>query len=37
MSRDEQKTFVVVTHKRGFSRYADRVLQLADKRLSPLE
>jgi lipoprotein-releasing system ATP-binding protein len=37
MSRDEQKTFVVVTHKRSFGRYADRVLQLADKRLSPLE
>jgi len=33
----EQKTFVVVTHKRSFSRYADRVLLLSDCRLEPLE
>jgi lipoprotein-releasing system ATP-binding protein len=32
----ESKTFVVVTHKHGFSRYADRVLILADKRLETL-
>jgi lipoprotein-releasing system ATP-binding protein len=37
MSREEQRTFVVVTHKRDFARYADRVLQLTDKQLSPLE
>jgi lipoprotein-releasing system ATP-binding protein len=37
LSREDQRTFVVVTHKRGFGRYADRVLELADKRLSPLE
>jgi lipoprotein-releasing system ATP-binding protein len=37
LSREEQRTFVVVTHKRGFARYADRVLELADKRLSQLK
>lgn len=37
LSREEHRTFVVVTHKRGFARYADRVLQLADKRLTLLE
>lgn len=37
LSREEQRTFVVVTHKRGFARYADRVLELVDKRLSRLE
>lgn len=37
LSRDEHRTFVIVTHKRGFVRYADRVMQLADKRLSRLE
>jgi lipoprotein-releasing system ATP-binding protein len=37
LSREERRTFVVVTHKRGFGRYADRVMQLADKRLSQLE
>ena len=37
LSREEQRTFVVVTHKRGFSLYADRVMQLTDKRLSLLE
>lgn len=36
LSREEKRTFVVVTHKRGFARYADRVLLLADKRLSKL-
>ena len=36
LAREEQRTFVVVTHKREFARYADRVLQLADKRLSQL-
>lgn len=33
----EGKTFVVVTHKRSFAQHADRVLHLADGRLSPLE
>jgi lipoprotein-releasing system ATP-binding protein len=33
----EQKTFVVVTHKRSFSEYADRVLLLVDRQLEPLE
>jgi lipoprotein-releasing system ATP-binding protein len=37
LSREEQRTFVVVTHKRGFARYTDRVMQLTDKRLSLLE
>jgi lipoprotein-releasing system ATP-binding protein len=37
LSREDHRTFVVVTHKRGFARYADRVIQLVDKRLSRLE
>jgi len=37
LSREDHRTFVVVTHKRDFARYADRVVQLADKRLSQLE
>jgi len=37
LARDEQKTFVIVTHKRGFSKYADRVMVLADKRLDRLD
>jgi lipoprotein-releasing system ATP-binding protein len=37
LAREEYKTFVVVTHKRGFARYADRVLLLADRRLTLLE
>ncbi|MCK5407928.1 MAG: ATP-binding cassette domain-containing protein, partial [Candidatus Krumholzibacteria bacterium] len=36
LSREKDKTFVVVTHKRGFSRYADRVLLLENGRLSDL-
>ena len=36
LSREQDKTFVVVTHKRGFSRYADRVLLLENGRLSDL-
>jgi len=36
LSREQDKTFVVVTHKRGFSSYADRVLLLEDGRLSDL-
>jgi lipoprotein-releasing system ATP-binding protein len=37
LSRDEGRTFVVVTHKRGFASYADRVLELSDRRLTTLE
>ena len=37
LSRDEGKTFVVVTHKRGFATHADRVLTLVDKRLRQLD
>jgi lipoprotein-releasing system ATP-binding protein len=37
LSRDEGKTFVVVTHKRGFAIHADRVLTLVDKRLCQLD
>jgi lipoprotein-releasing system ATP-binding protein len=37
LAREEHKTFVVVTHKRGFAQYADRVLLLADRRLAHLE
>jgi lipoprotein-releasing system ATP-binding protein len=37
LADEEGKTFVVVTHKRGFGRHANRVLLLADKRLAPLE
>jgi len=33
----ERRTFVVVTHKRAFARHADRVLVLADGRLTVLE
>jgi len=33
----DKKTFVVVTHKRDFTRHADRVLLLADQRLTPIE
>jgi lipoprotein-releasing system ATP-binding protein len=36
LSTEEGRTFVVVTHKRSFARYADRVLVLADKRLAPM-
>ena len=36
LSREQDRTFVVVTHKRGFSSYADRVLLLEDGRLSDL-
>jgi lipoprotein-releasing system ATP-binding protein len=37
LARDEAKTFVVVTHKRQFGVFADRVLVLADGRLSDVE
>lgn len=37
LSREEQKTFVVVTHKREFGRYADNVLVLADGKLHQTE
>jgi lipoprotein-releasing system ATP-binding protein len=37
LSRDEGKTFVVVTHKRGFAVHADRVLTLVDKQLRQLD
>jgi lipoprotein-releasing system ATP-binding protein len=37
LSREERRTFVVVTHKRGFASYADRVLLLADRILTPLD
>ena len=33
----EKKSFVVVTHKHGFSKYADRVMILRDKRLEEME
>jgi lipoprotein-releasing system ATP-binding protein len=33
----ENKSFVVVTHKREFARFSDRVLVLADRGLRPLE
>ena len=36
LAREEHRTFVVVTHKSEFARYADRVLELAGKRLSQL-
>ena len=29
LSIEENRTFIVVTHKRGFSSYADRVLELS--------
>jgi lipoprotein-releasing system ATP-binding protein len=35
LSAREGKTFVVVTHKRDFSRFASRVLVLADGKLNP--
>ena len=34
LASSERRTFVVVTHKRRFGAYADRMLVLADKRLS---
>lgn len=37
LADNESKTFVVVTHKRDFSRFADRILVLKDKRLEDLE
>ena len=37
LADDEGKTFVVVTHKRSFAAYADRVLLLSNRRLTPLE
>jgi lipoprotein-releasing system ATP-binding protein len=37
LSRDEGKTFVVVTHKRGIATHADRVLTLVDKQLRQLD
>lgn len=37
LAQNEAKTFVVVTHKRQFGAFADRMLVLADGRLSDLE
>ncbi len=37
LASTEQRTFVVVTHKRQFGAHADRMLVLADKRLSEVE
>jgi lipoprotein-releasing system ATP-binding protein len=37
LARREQKTFVVVTHKRHFGAFADRVLLLADGRLNDVQ
>lgn len=37
LAEHERKTFVVVTHKRSFAEHADRVLLLANGRLSPME
>ena len=37
LADEDNKTFVVVTHKRSFARHADRVLLLADGRLAPLD
>ena len=35
LAEAEHKTFVVVTHKRGFSRFADRILVLTNGKLVP--
>ncbi len=37
LARAEGRTFVVVTHRRDFGRFADRVFELIDGRLHPLE
>ncbi|HXV12799.1 MAG TPA: hypothetical protein VEC56_01205, partial [Candidatus Krumholzibacteria bacterium] len=37
LATSERRTFVVVTHKRRFGAYADRMLVLADKHLSEAE
>jgi lipoprotein-releasing system ATP-binding protein len=37
LATTEDRTFVVVTHKRRFGAIADRMLVLADKRLNPAE
>ena len=37
LSEEQGRAFVVVTHKRNFSRFADRVMLLSEKRLAPLE
>jgi lipoprotein-releasing system ATP-binding protein len=37
LSREQGRSFVVVTHKRSFARFADRLLLLSDRRLSPLD
>jgi lipoprotein-releasing system ATP-binding protein len=37
LAEEENKAFVVVTHKRSFARHADRVLLLTDGRLEPME
>ena len=37
LASQESKTFVVVTHKREFSRFADRVLVLEGGKLHPIE
>jgi ABC-type lipoprotein export system ATPase subunit len=37
LAEQESKTFVVVTHKREFSRFADRVLVLEGGKLHPMQ
>jgi ABC-type lipoprotein export system ATPase subunit len=37
LADEENKSFIVVTHKRDFVRHADRVLLLTDHRLIPME
>jgi lipoprotein-releasing system ATP-binding protein len=37
LARERDRAFVIVTHKRSFSRFADRVLLLEDRRLQPLD
>lgn len=37
LADEEEKSFVVVTHKRGFGEHADRVLHLNNGRLEPME
>jgi len=37
LAREQNKTFVIVTHKHDFAGHADRVLRLAEGTLHPLE
>jgi lipoprotein-releasing system ATP-binding protein len=37
LAEKEGKSFVIVTHKRSFARYADRVMLLTDKKLVEME